>query len=436
MDKGVAIVYGTHRWRAAPALGRDSPDAAGAPSRKLEHLIDCRSPMSTRRTRSPNRPALAKGASRLIHLATEWAESSSKLEDQFWSRKVGPEIDALFEANNEKALTAALDHLWARTPRGHDLLADLIESRAESATSTVGNQTYDMLLLAVPLLAWSRDRIPSGKLQRSVLEGVRTHLCAHVLSQSAQVCLADVLFSPDQLPHTYCESATLASVMFEALTSKKPFATDFPNWPETGQFVADTRLILAAIAVPTGSALFRWQEDDVSREKVLAAWREQGGAVLQSAMAGCTLELLMPTAFHGGSRLADRESRAFSLKAGVQFLETVVGLPARDVVAVIAPFYDQDLEEYRISLMRRDKPDVLHGVVWPVLGTEAEDATVSDEIEAVLNAMNVGSVQLIEHRFPLEHCSDCGAPMFSDTESELVHAGFPDDEMPESVRFH
>jgi Protein of unknown function (DUF2863) len=106
------------------------------------------------------------------------------------------------------------------------------------------------------------------------------------------------------------------------------------------------------------------------------------------------------------------------------------------MVAVVAPFYDRELEEYRISLMRENQTDVLHGVVWPVLGSEADEGTVADEIEAILKQLGVGNVVQIEHKFPLEHCSDCGAPLFSDTESELIHAGFPEDDAPESVRYH
>ncbi len=389
-----------------------------------------------RRSRNPNRPTVARGASRLIRLAMEWAECSSRLEDQYWAKEVAPEIDTLLADSNEKTLNSALDQLWSRNPRAHDLIADLIEARAESMSVTLNEQPYDMLILALPVLAWSRDKIPSGKIPAKTVDAITAQLSGHVLAKAARVQVANGLFSPDQLPHQYCESFDLARAMFESMEKSEAFKIDFSNWPETGQFVADTRLILASVAVPVGTAIFRWQEEEITREKVLANWREQGVAVLQSVLPGCTLEALLPSAFHSGSRLADREGRGFSLKAGVQFLEAVLSVSPREMVAVVAPFYDRELEEYRISLMRENQTDVLHGVVWPVLGSEADEGTVADEIEAILKQLGVGNVVQIEHKFPLEHCSDCGAPLFSDTESELIHAGFPEDDAPESVRYH
>jgi hypothetical protein len=389
-----------------------------------------------RRTRSPNRPALSPSVSRLIRLATEWAECSSHLESVYWAREATPEIDALLESGDESAITTALDQLWTRNPQAHDLVADLIESRAESTTVEFGGMPHDTLLLAVPVLAWSRDRIPSGKLPAKVVTQITAQLSTHVLARAARVEVANALFSPDQLPHQYSESYELAHGMFRALAAGSAFKIDFKDWPETGQFVADTRLILAAIAVPKGGAFFRWQEEDVSRDKARSAWQEHGVAALQGAMLGCNIELLLPTAFHAGSRSADREGRGFSLKAGVQFLEAVATLPPREMVAVVAPFYDRELEEYRISLMRANAPDVLHGVVWPVLGPEVEEDTVADEIEAILKQLGVGQVIHVTQKFPLEHCSDCGAPMFSDPEGELIHAGFPEEDPPEVVRYH
>jgi hypothetical protein len=389
-----------------------------------------------RRTRSPNRPALAPSVSRLIRLATEWSECSSQLENAYWRREVTPEVDALLETGDEKAITSVLDQLWTRNAAAHDLIADLIEARAESTTLDLNGTPHDVMLLAVPVLAWSRDRIPAGKLTQKVVTQVAAQLSAHVLAKAARIELTNALFSPDQLPHQYSESYELAHSMFRSLAAGSTYKVDFSGWPETGQFVADTRLLLAAVAVPAGGALFRWQEEDITREKALVAWREHGVATLQAAMPGCVLELLLPSAFHAGSRAADREGRGFSLKAGVQFLESVASLSPREMVAVVAPFYDRELEEYRISLMRANQPEVLHGVVWPVLGPEVEEDTVSDEIEAILKALGVSQVIQLDQKFPLEHCSDCGAPMFADSEGELIHAGFPEDDAPEVVRYH
>ena len=77
--------------------------------------------------------------------------------------------------------------------------------------------------------------------------------------------------------------------------------------------------------------------------------------------------------------------------------------------AVIAPFWDQQVEEYRIGFSLRGQDTVVHGVVWPLLGAEDEAADVPAEIEAVLRECGVGDVRFLDHRFPLEYCDDCGA---------------------------
>ena len=40
---------------------------------------------------------------------------------------------------------------------------------------------------------------------------------------------------------------------------------------------------------------------------------------------------------------------------------------------MIAPFYDQWLEEYRVSFTLRDRDNVLYGLVWALVGDEDEN---------------------------------------------------------------
>ena len=64
-------------------------------------------------------------------------------------------------------------------------------------------------------------------------------------------------------------------------------------------------------------------------------------------------------------------------------------------------------------------------MVWPLLGAEDDNADIPGEIEAVLQECGVKDILFHEHRFPMEFCDDCGAPMFPNGEGELVHAEMP-----------
>lgn len=115
------------------------------------------------------------------------------------------------------------------------------------------------------------------------------------------------------------------------------------------------------------------------------------------------------------------------------FLGTSLDAPASNLRAVIAPFWENQLEEYRIGITLRGREEVVHGVVWPLLGVEDENGEGVAQIESVLRECGVNDILVLEHRFPLEYCDDCGAPLYPSPEGEVVHAEMPAeqaDQMP------
>ena len=63
--------------------------------------------------------------------------------------------------------------------------------------------------------------------------------------------------------------------------------------------------------------------------------------------------------------------------------------PAANLRAVIAPFWERTLEEYRIGFTVRGQDAVVHGVVWPLLGAEDDSSETLSEIEATLRACGI-----------------------------------------------
>jgi len=380
-----------------------------------------------KRSRFARRGALNREAELVARLATGLAASASRIGDDFWERRLAEAVDKLLRTGNEDTLNVALDHLYGANGRAYDALADLIESRAEGGVLGAGSGEFDVAMFAAPLLAWSRFTIPSGPLPAGTLAAARSQLQAHVLAAGARLALADFLYSPDQLPRGFVETWRLANQLAKAAADDKDARIDPCQLPETTRFISDTRYLIGAVMAPRGQALFRWQEEDGSRDQSASQWIAQGGSALQPLFTGCALEPLLPDVFHAACRNADQGLRVYSLRAAMAFLQTVLNAKPQQLRAVVAPFHEERLEEYRVGFTLADSSEIVHGVVWPLLGAEDESTDCAGQIEAVLEEAGVGSVMVLEQRFPLEFCDDCGMPMYPTPEGETSHAELPED---------
>ncbi len=386
-----------------------------------------------KRSRHGRRSGLSRDAEQLVWLATGLAESGSRTEDRFWESRLASLAEKTLEEGDEDELNSALDHLYAATPRAYDELADMIESRAEAGATQDADS--EVLLIAAPVLAWSRFQIPSSAIPAAQLANLCVQLQAHVFAGGVKLALADYLFSPDQLPQGYCETRRFGTSLGEAAAQDKNLKVLTEGMPETARFLSDVRYILAAVVVKRGEPLFRWQEADGSRENSLAQWRAQGGAVVATLLPGCAFEVVLPEAYFAASREADRVSRPYSIRASVAFLTTTLECPPGELRAILAPFHERQIEEYRIGFMQKESDDIVHGVVWPLLGAEDEGSEVAQQIETALRECGVTDVQQLDTRFPLEYCDDCGAPLYPSPEGEAVHAELPE-EKAEAVPRH
>ena len=386
-----------------------------------------------KRNRHPRRARQTPDTELLLRLATRLGQSSNRIEDAWWETRLAAQIDRLLADGAEETLVAVLDQLYNNGSRAYDELADMVESCAETrrADSASG---LDVVLIAAPLLAWSRFQIPSGNIPQIQLDALRVHMQAHVLAADARLALADVLYSPDQLPQNYVETAQLAEKLAKAAVHGRNLKVDTSQLQETMSFLSDTRYVLGAVAAPQGAALFRWQEDDGDPAESFRQWAQQGGEALRPLLPACAVEFLPVLAYHAAVRDADRASRPWSLRAALAFLQTVLNLPGAELRAVVAPFHDRQLEEYRIGFTRRGDSDVLHGVVWPLLESEDENNDAPAQIEATLREAGIGSVLILDQRFPLEFCDDCGAPLYPNPEGEPVHAEMPEEQAESAPR--
>ncbi|MGZ3253199.1 MAG: DUF2863 family protein [Burkholderiaceae bacterium] len=59
-----------------------------------------------------------------------------------------------------------------------------------------------------------------------------------------------------------------------------------------------------------------------------------------------------------------------------------------------------------------------------------------EEITSVLHEVGLIHIKHLSEHFPMEFCDDCGAPLFPDAESELMHAEMPEDVPQSTGHFH
>jgi hypothetical protein len=405
---------------------------------------------------------LSSDSHRLVSLAQGLVQSSSRLEERAWGHCLDSLLHKLLKTNHQDTVDAALDHLFKMELAAYDALMESVEAASESCTLEHEGIAYQALLVAIPILAWTRFSIASGPIAADALTTLTAHLHAHLLAPDTRVSMAPTLFAIDQLPRTHAETFALTQRMAQAALSNGPIRP-LANPPETAPFLADTRYLLAVVVTRAGEPLFHWQTtmNPADREEALTQWREQATPNIGRLLPGCSVELLLPEAYYVACREADKDIRPASIKAAVHFLTHTLSLEPNGLRAVIGSFSEDPLsgrvDEYRIAFTVRQSTDVVYGLVWPLYEQEDEDEaneaslevllgpeettvgerqTPIEEILMLLRECGIVHIKRHSERFPLEFCEDCGAPLYPDPDAELVHAELPEDAPAGTGHFH
>jgi len=384
---------------------------------------------------SSRRGRASREADVLVEFAEGLAQSGSRAEDHFWEARLEKEIEALLKDADEGSLNAALDRLADRESRAYEELADAIEGRVEHAIVKTSDGDRDVLLFAAPVLAWSRMPLPTRPIPAGVAKATSKALTEVVFAPNVDLTIANYFFSPDQLPETFCDTTEFRQHLTKSLPDGV-MKVDPAALKETAQFLADQRYIIGAVSVPRGEAIFRWQSGDALREQVLKDWLDVSQTVLTPLLPACAFESMLPRAYYVACRDADRSARPFSIRASVAFLATTLSVSPNLLTAVVGGCYNRQLEEYRIGFSVGEEDEVIHGVVWPLLGAEDEMSDVAEDIENTLKESGLQRVTMLRQRLPMEYCEDCGAPLYPNVDGELVHAELPDVVEEQSQHLH
>ncbi|MCS6764906.1 MAG: DUF2863 family protein [Candidatus Protistobacter heckmanni] len=395
--------------------------------------------------RSKPKQRLSSDADQLVGQALALSASGSRLEDAFWEGKLSARISRLLKNGSQASIDAALDHLYRHNIDAYEALAELSQALAESITVEHEGAQWQVLLLACPILAHTRYAIPSGTIKGELALSLSAHLRAHVLARDARLALAPYLYSIDQLPRNHAEvSSLLGRLSLSAVSGATP-KLDLKDLPETAPVLADPRYLLAAVAVPAGGALYRWQEessDYAERSACFEQWRDQSRPLLSVLLPGCEFDLLLPDAFFISCREADRQIRPLTIQAAVNYLQATLSLSPAGISAVIGSFGEERTDEYRIAFTAKGDRDVIYGVVWPLYDGEDGNGDIGDrnnplgQINEHLRACGVEDISVHSALLEPDYCEDCGTPLYVDRAGELVHAEMPDDAPSQQPLFH
>jgi hypothetical protein len=412
---------------------------------------------------SKDSPKLSAESQRLVSISNAIVQAASRVEERTWERHLDTQLQKLLKTNHQDTIDAALNVLFKGDLAVYDVLMDGVEAVSESSTMTEqgadgAEVTWQALLVAAPVLAWTRFSIPSGTIPAEILTALNAHFSAHLLAEGSQVAIAPTLYSIDQLPRTHTETYALTHKLAQAAHKGSGNIKPAAPGPDTSQFLADTRYLIAAVVAPVGAPLFRWQEPqhhvnfEAERNHALEQWRAQAGPNIARLLPGCGVDLLLPEAYYVACREADKDIRPVSIRAAVHYLTNTLGVEAGDLRAVVAGFGDEvndsQVDEYRVGFTLRQSSDVVYGIVWPLYGQEDEEGppvegqvagqplAPIDEIVAHLNEAGIAHVKRIGERYVAEYCDDCGSPLFADPSGELVHAEMPEDAPAGTEHFH
>ena len=231
-----------------------------------------------RRNRASTRARQSVDAETLVKMARRLAESGSRLEDQLWQRRLIELINDRLVRRSDDAIEAALDDLARTSQRAYDDLADLAESCAESTVVEIDGKAHDVLLLALPLLAWSRYKLPTTTLSAAVLDSA-ARTSRTTCSRAMRASRWRITCTPiDQLPEAFGDVRRLTELLGDAAAEGIALHVNPKKLREPVGMLADTRYLSRPSPRRPRAPLFHWQElgvDPDAKIGALSAFREQ-----------------------------------------------------------------------------------------------------------------------------------------------------------------
>lgn len=405
-----------------------------------------------KKTTANKKPRTQKNASEhltLVSLSEAICQSASRAESTYWQTHLETRITALLDTGSNQTVMDALDFADAKSA---DNVADTLAEAAETVAQTVffmlpdddGHVTdYQAMLFSIPLIAWSKYQIPTGKIALDSVAKINKSLAQHLIASDVQFGICPHLYVIDTLPQGFTEARSLVKEMADAITNNEQYYPSEIAADDAVLLPADARFVLGVAMAKLGQPIFQWQtisETSVDKAKyqAFANWLAVARDYFVKLLPGCEFEMGMPNAFFHNCRQADIRIRPHSVNAVIKGTAELLELPVKNLTIVIAPVGETEVDEYRIGLMHKDDEDVINGAIWPLFASEGADIAPYpiDVIEALVREAKVGEVIILEGLHQPEYCEDCGAPFFFNRDGEALHPFMPEALSHDAPKFH
>ena len=143
--------------------------------------------MAVHRTKSSQRTS--PEVEKLVADAISLAASGSQLEDRYWEERLNVRLMRLLKSQNQNVIDAALDQTFRINTVAFEVLADSAETLAESLKMEYEGQQWDVLLLAMPIVAHTRYQIPSGPLPGKIVEATASALHSAISATDTRIAI-------------------------------------------------------------------------------------------------------------------------------------------------------------------------------------------------------------------------------------------------------
>ncbi|HAT29715.1 MAG TPA: DUF2863 domain-containing protein, partial [Janthinobacterium sp.] len=129
---------------------------------------------------------LTADSQRLVTFSQAIVQAASRIEERAWEHSLDTQLQKLLKSGHQDTIDTTLGSLFKEDLNAYDVLMDCVEAVSESTVITQEENgvpvRYDALLVAVPILAWTRFSIASGPIPADLLSTLSAHFAAHLLA--------------------------------------------------------------------------------------------------------------------------------------------------------------------------------------------------------------------------------------------------------------
>lgn len=364
----------------------------------------------------------------LTELALLCEESTTRIEDAILDGELERLCSGLLGRFEDAPIERALARLKDLPGQAYDELLSMSEDCAQSCSD--GNGTH--VLVLVPLLLWSRYRIPFGPVRPNVLSRLCDLYRDCFCTPHCRVTIGSTLLAAEHIPERLSAVRRLLAALSDpALEHGGILEISRMLGSQPPADFSDSRYLVLSVNAPSSKELFgASMRDHIERARATMRFSLAAREIIEDELIGCVFQVEPPAAFFTGWRQCEAAMRVYAVRSLAEYV-SAMGIPAAQMVATTAvftrrePTENQPPNEIRVGISSEDAPDrIVAGVVW---SCNEDDTEYSQTLAGnILRSEGIPVVHELTRTFPMEWCEDCGAPLYATPSGMVAHTEAPE----------